>query len=271
MAPTVALVANSMADALDKNKSMIPGLNWAAEVDKEKAARKSVCTVKIGQDEDKAAKEALDEERNKKGRQTSRYRTVSSSSSASAIRTDDDDFVLVGRRRRGHKPRDDPVQRRLEKERRLAAEERRGTRDSNRDPRSKTYRIPRITVVLTEQQRQWYQATRCLHCGGMHRVYNCKERGLGKEKASTLLRRPGWSFRMAPVLDLPAQDLAHGREGRGPGTRARSRASRRRPSGSRLGGAPMRCRHRCRQASRGSSQSSRRSTHYSSCTKMAPR
>ncbi len=85
VAPTVALVANSMADALDKNKSMIPGLNWAAEVDKEKAARKSVCTVKIGQDEDKAAKEALDEERNKKGRQTSRYRTVSSSSSVSAV------------------------------------------------------------------------------------------------------------------------------------------------------------------------------------------
>ncbi len=116
----------------------------------------------------------------------------------------------MGRRRRGHKPRDDPVQRRLEKERRLAAEERRGTRDSNRDPRSKTYRIPRITVVLTEQQRQWYQAMRCLHCGGTHRVYKCKERGLGKEKASTLLR--------AARLEFP-DGAGAGPSSSGPGSR----------------------------------------------------
>ncbi len=155
----------------------IPGLNWAEEVDNEKGEKSKTCVVNLAKDGDRLAKEALEKDKAKRTSGTnSRYRTISSSSST--VRTeDDDDFVKVQRRRRGHRP--NPVRDRLEKERREAAAERRNARD----PRN-----PRITVLLTEQQRKWYLSNKCLNCGAGHRVYNCQDKRLSMEKSSALLR-----------------------------------------------------------------------------------
>ncbi len=204
-APAMASVALHMAETASQEAARLhkhageaaTGTSWANEVDKEKEeqARRSVCVVQLGQDE-AAAQRALKETKKEKRKpslphHSARYRTVSSSSSTARTGTgtegDDDDFQPVARRKKGHKPRD-PIQERVDKERRWAAEER----------RSGTSRIPRITVVLTEQQKWWYKRYKCLNCGEAHKVYHCKERGISKEKISALLRAARKEFPEGP-------------------------------------------------------------------------
>ncbi len=174
--PAMTMVAKQVAKVMQgsQKKPSIPGLNWAEEAENERLKQGEVI---LGTKADKAAEEALnkkkEEERLMKERQAARYRTYSSSSNTSAAKTgtgtgtDDDDFITVDRRRRG-------------------------TRNRER------YRIPRIQILLTGQQKAWYQDGRCLNCGGRHMVHNCRDRKFDKDKAVALLRAARKEFPEGP-------------------------------------------------------------------------
>ncbi len=163
--PAMTMVAKQVAKVMQSTlkKPTIPGMSWAEEVEKEQENPKE---SRVSLEKNKDAEEALKKmQQAREARE--RYRTYSSSSSTSATRTgtgpgtEDEDFKLVERRRRGNR---------------------------NREKGTERYRIPRIQILLTAQQKSWYQAGMCLNCGGRHMVHNCRDRKFDKEKASALLR-----------------------------------------------------------------------------------
>ncbi len=172
--PAMTMVAKQVAKVMQaaqkRTSATILGLSWAEEVDQDRMKQSRVI---LGTEADKEAKAAL-----AKQNEARRYRTCSSSSSTSVARTgtgtEDEEFTLVDRRRKSR---------------------RQGQRTTDRD----RYRIPRIQILLTEQQKLWYQDNLCLNCGGRHMVHNCRDRKFDKEKASALLRAARKAFPDGPT------------------------------------------------------------------------
>ncbi len=166
---------------------------WADEMEKEASS----CQVSLSKEDNRKAKEALNKEGETvrpRSASSSRYRTVSSSSSNTGAGTsgrddDEDDFIRVERRRRGHKPPNrnrgqsyftSEYKDRLEKERRMAQEERRQAQAPGRTSGSQ--------INLTRQQKDWYRERKCLSCGEDHQLRNCRDSGLTKEKGLALIK-----------------------------------------------------------------------------------